>query len=138
MLLCFWFNARIKFMKKLIKFLWEDLYNKRSIMIVNIYNIISTAWLTCLFIVMSHHKNEEGLGYFGALLITFFYNFFVYVICYIIFIIETKKKKVMKDNPVIKNGIYRVISIFSIIIAYIHYFLFNIFIACVFLGRLGF
>ena len=113
-------------MKKLIKFLWEDLYNKRSIMIVNIYNIISTACIVYLIKHASINSYDTEIAFALLLLKTFLFNFFVYVICHIIFIIETKKKKVMKDNPVIKNGIYRVISIFSIIIAYIHYIMFVI------------
>ena len=111
-------------MKKLIKFLWEDLYNKRSIMIVNIYNIISTACIVYLIKHASINSYDTEIAFALLLLKTFLFNFFVYVICHIIFIIETKKKKVMKDNPVIKNGIYRVISIFSIIIACIHYIMF--------------
>ena len=111
-------------MKKPIKFLWEDLYNKRSIMIVNIYNIISTACIVYLIKHASINSYDTEIAFALLLLKTFLFNFFVYVICYIIFIIETKKKKVMKDNPVIKNGIYRVISIFSIIIACIHYIMF--------------
>ncbi len=133
MLLYFSFNARIDIMKKLIKFLWEDLYNKRSIMIVNIYNIISTTWFTCFTVYTSKHSYEVGMGYLAALLLTIILNFFVYLICHIVFIIETKKNKVMKDNPIIKSGLYRVISIFSIIIICFHYFLFAIFL----LNRLG-
>ncbi len=111
-------------MKKPIKFLWEDLYNKRSIMIVNIYNIISTACIVYLIKHASINSYDTEIAFALLLLKTFLFNFFVYVICHIIFIIETKKNKVMKDNPIIKSGLYKVISIFSIIIACIHYIMF--------------
>ena len=133
MLLYFSFNARIEIMKKLIKFLWEDLYNKHATLAVHIYNLISASWLTFLFAYASKHPYEAAMSCFFLLFITLFYNFFVYLICHIVFIIETKKNKVMKDNPIIKSGLYRVISIFSIIIICFHYFLFAIFL----LNRLG-
>ncbi len=133
MLLYFSFNARIEIMKKLIKFLWEDLYNKHATLVVHIYNLISASWLTFLFVFMHKYPYDAGMSSVFLLFITLFYNFFVYLICHIIFIIETKKNKVMKDNPIIKSGLYRVISIFSIIIICFHYFLFAIFL----LNRLG-
>lgn len=111
-------------MKNFIKFLWQDLYNKKSILFVNIYNIISVTWIACIFIDIYKHPNEDCLGpVFGALL-TCLLNVFVYFICHIIFCIQTKKNKIMKDNPVIKSVLYRVISILSVFIACFHYLVF--------------
>ncbi len=119
--------------KNFIKFLWNDLYNKRSILVVNIYNLIATAWLTVLFFYAFKHQHEEGLGFLFVLLLTFCISVVVYIICHIVFFIETKKNKKMKDNPIIKSGFYRVISILSICIVCFNYLLSIGYVYCLFI-----
>lgn len=120
-------------LKNFIKFLWNDLYNKHSILVVNIYNLVATAWNVFLIIDMYKHQHEEGLALFFVILLTFCLNAIIYFICHIIFFIETKKNKKMKDNPIIKSKLYRVISILSICIVGFNYLLFPGCVYCIIL-----
>jgi len=123
-------------LKNLIKFLWNDLYDKRSVLVVNIYNIITAAWLAFLIDDMYKHQHEEGLSYLFLLLITFYLSTLVYFVCHIVFSIEIKKNKKMKDNPIIKSKLYRVISILSLLIVCFNYLLFVIFLVYYAYGQL--
>ena len=109
--------------KKFSKFLWNNLYNKRSVMVVNLYNLIGTCWFIYLWIAMLNYTGTGGLFFVFLIYWTLYLNITVYIICHTTFIIQNKKNHTIKDNPVISSSPYRVICILSFFIVCINYLL---------------
>ncbi len=96
--------------KKFLSFLWNDLYNKKSMIFVNLYAISTTSLII---------YDLKTSGYFTAYLFIpiMTINFIIYSFFLLIFFIEVKKKKKTKDNFLINNWVYKIISIISGVVA---------------------
>ncbi len=106
--------------KKVSSFLWNELYNKRAFLALNLYNFVGTMWYMYLSIA-GMNCTEDALPYAFLMLWTMYLNVIVYIICHIAFVIQRKKNRVMKDNPVIKSWVYRVICILGFFIVWFNY-----------------
>ncbi len=107
--------------KKISNFLWNELYNKRAFVALNLYNFIGACWFVWLEISFMNHTGSGGEAYFFLWLWTLYLNVIVYIICHVAFVIQRKKNRVMKDNTVIKSWVYRVICILGFFIVWFNY-----------------
>ena len=107
--------------KKVSSFLWNELYNKRAFLALNLYNFVGVCWWVWLWIAMANYTGTGGLVFAFYILWTLYLNVIVYIICHVAFVIQRKKNRVMKDNPVIKSWVYRVICILGFFIVWFNY-----------------
>ena len=110
--------------KMFFKYLWENLFDRYSIVVLNVYNAIT--FFAMLYLWYWGIKSTSGgaLWWFFAIVTLTCINLILFTILAIIFFFESKGKiKRIKNNPVLNNKFYRVISLISILKVFFYYLL---------------
>ncbi len=100
--------------EKISNFLWNSLYDRCSILILNAHNLL--VLLVSLVYFGFYHV---FLGDTLVMYIVFFiHSFFIYIILFIVFILENFIKSLrLNDCSMINNKRYRIICIVSVFLA---------------------
>jgi len=101
-------------------FIWRDLPFYRSIDFINKYNLISMYWLANLYFA-GLSAGSGALAFAFLILWTVILNIIIYVIFFIAFYFELKRKVfIRKNNPVVKNNFYGIITVLSLVVVLSH------------------
>ena len=103
--------------EKISNFLWNSLYDRCSIVILNVHNLL--VLLLSLASLIYFSFDQIFKDFTASMVFAFYtYGFFIYIILFIVFILENFIKSLrLNDCSTINNKRYRIICIVSVFLA---------------------